>query len=221
MKISKETTEILKNFATINSGLAFKKGSNLRTISPQKNVLAIAKISETMPRDFVIYDLNQFLTTVSAFQEPEINFEDKQAIIGDDTSKAYYTYASAETVTQVPEKTPALPSVDISFVLDESAMQAAIRMAGILAVPDVALIGREGKAYLSAIDSANGTGHRFERVVGDANNNYRIIYRVDNLKFLPRDYEVRISAKGISHFKSKKDDVEYYIAAEIGSTFDK
>ena len=61
MKISQETLAVLKNFTTINSGIYFKEGNTLSTVSPQKNILADAKINETIPCSFGIYDLNNFL----------------------------------------------------------------------------------------------------------------------------------------------------------------
>jgi hypothetical protein len=45
-----------------------------------------------------------------------------------------------------------------------------------------------------------------------------MVFKIENLKILNRDYEVRVSAKGISHFKSSKGDVEYWIATEQGAS---
>jgi hypothetical protein len=45
-----------------------------------------------------------------------------------------------------------------------------------------------------------------------------MIFKVENLKLLPRDYDVTVSAKGIANFKSKTGDIEYWIATEQGST---
>ena len=42
MKISDNTRSILKNFATINSGIKVGTGSQLKTISNMKNILAVA-----------------------------------------------------------------------------------------------------------------------------------------------------------------------------------
>ena len=39
MKLSQETTAILKNFSHINQGIYFKKGNVISTMSPQKNIL--------------------------------------------------------------------------------------------------------------------------------------------------------------------------------------
>ena len=64
MKLSDKTLVILKNFAGINNSILVKRGDNLRTISLAKNILAEANINEEFPRDFAIYDLNQFLKTL-------------------------------------------------------------------------------------------------------------------------------------------------------------
>ena len=61
MKLSEKTLNLLKNFSSINQSILFKKGSSLRTISVMKNILAEAQIDEDLPKDFGIYDLNQFL----------------------------------------------------------------------------------------------------------------------------------------------------------------
>ena len=64
MKLSNETLTVLKNFSSINTGIFFKQGSVLSTVSPQKNILADAQISENIPQDFGIYDLNNFLSVI-------------------------------------------------------------------------------------------------------------------------------------------------------------
>ena len=60
MKLSEKTFTLLKNFATINNSVLVKQGSKLRTISIAKNILAEATVNEEFPRDFAIYELNQF-----------------------------------------------------------------------------------------------------------------------------------------------------------------
>ena len=62
MKLSKETVDVLKNFASINSGIEFKTGNKISTISSSKTVLAKATLKDDFPHDFCVYDLNQFLS---------------------------------------------------------------------------------------------------------------------------------------------------------------
>jgi hypothetical protein len=44
-------------------------------------------------------------------------------------------------------------------------------------------------------------------------------FKTENLKMVIGDYDVNISSKGISHFKNKKDNLEYWIALEPDSKY--
>ena len=61
MKFTNNTIALLKNFSAINTNLQFTAGNVIKTISPQKNILARAEVEEDFPQDFAIYDLNKFL----------------------------------------------------------------------------------------------------------------------------------------------------------------
>ena len=58
MIINNETVETLKNFAEINLSLVIETGDVIKTVSEQTNVLAKAKLNQSFPQDFAIYDLN-------------------------------------------------------------------------------------------------------------------------------------------------------------------
>jgi hypothetical protein len=219
MKLSKETTEILKNFASINPSLIFKAGSVQKTISPQKTVLAIANVSESFDKEFAIYDLTQFISTVSMFEDAELKLGEDTLTVTNGKGRANIRYAKSDLIQAPADKTLSLSSTEISFVLEAGTLQSAIRAAGVLGLPEIALIGRDGVAYLAAIDSRTEGSNNFMYEVGKSETNYRMIFKIDNLKLLPRDYEVRVSAKGLSHFKSKTNDIEYWIAAEQSSKY--
>ena len=46
-----------------------------------KNILGEAGITETFPRDFGIYDLNEFLGVLSLVKDAEVNFDDSHLIV--------------------------------------------------------------------------------------------------------------------------------------------
>lgn len=51
MKLSEQTVEVLQNFSSINNSLVFKKGTVLRTVSPQKTVLAEVEVGDNFSHD--------------------------------------------------------------------------------------------------------------------------------------------------------------------------
>ena len=219
MKLSKETTEILKNFATINPSMIFQPGTVQKTVSPQKTVLAKANVAESFGQEFAIYDLNQFIGTMSLFEDPDLELGSESLTITNGRARTNYRYAKADLIQAPPAKDISLPSSDVAFTIEADALKSALRAAGVLGLPEIALVGRDGTAYLSAIDSRNQASNTFEYPVGSADVSYMMVFKIDNLKLLDREYEVKVSSKGISHFKSTTGDVEYWIATEQNSTF--
>ena len=55
--ITRETIDLLKNFAGINSNILIEPGNKIKTISNYKNVMAEATVSETFEQQFGIWDL--------------------------------------------------------------------------------------------------------------------------------------------------------------------
>ena len=94
MKFSKQTFEILKNFSTINSNILVKPGNTLSTITGAKNVMSEAKVAEEFDVEFGIWDLSKFLGTISLFQDPEFEFEEKYVLIKSSTGSCVKYYYS-------------------------------------------------------------------------------------------------------------------------------
>ena len=60
MKFSDVTLDVLKNFSSINSSMLFRSGNTIRTISPQKTIMAKATVDTDFPKRFAIYNLDRF-----------------------------------------------------------------------------------------------------------------------------------------------------------------
>ena len=80
VQLSAKTVQILANFAAINSSILFKKGNVIKTISNAQNILAKAVVDETFPQDFAIYDLSQFLSAISLFNDPVLIFDNENYV---------------------------------------------------------------------------------------------------------------------------------------------
>ena len=105
MRLSDKTLMLLKNFSTINQSILFKQGNSLRTISVMKNILAEATIEEDIPKDFGVYDLNQFLNALSLHQKPELDFKnDGYTVISEDRARSKYFFADPNVIISPPEK---------------------------------------------------------------------------------------------------------------------
>ena len=221
MKLSDKTLSLLKNFSGINQSILFKEGDKLRTISVMKNILAEATITETFPKDFGIYDLNQFLNGLNLHQTPELDFvNDKYVIIREGKSESKYYFADPSVIVIPPDKEIVLPSEDVCFVLNTQQLDKLLKAAAIYQLPDLSAVGEAGVVKLVVRDKKNDTSNDFSIVVGETDSIFTFNFKVENIKILPGSYEVVISEKLLSQFTSTDRDLKYYIAMEPDSTFE-
>jgi len=221
MKLSDKTLSLLKNFSGINQSILFKEGDKLRTISVMKNILAEATITETFPKDFGIYDLNQFLNGLNLHQTPELDFEnDKYVMIREGKSRSKYFFADPSVIVTPPDKEIVLPSEDVCFELNTQQLDKLLKAAAIYQLPDLSAVGEAGVVKLVVRDKKNDTSNDFSIVVGETDSIFTFNFKVENIKILPGAYEVVISQKLLSQFTSTDRDLKYYIAMEPDSTFE-
>lgn len=221
MKLSDKTLSLLKNFSGINQSILFKEGDKLRTISVMKNILAEATITETFPKDFGIYDLNQFLNGLNLHQTPELDFEnDKYVMIREGKSRSKYFFADPSVIVIPPDKEIVLPSEDVCFVLNTQQLDKLLKAAAIYQLPDLSAVGEAGVVKLVVRDKKNDTSNDFSIVVGETDSIFTFNFKVENIKILPGAYDVVISQKLLSQFTSTDRDLKYYIAMEPDSTFE-
>lgn len=218
MKFSENTVSILKNFSTINPSVMFKSGNTIRTISPQKTVMASATIAETLTSNAGVYDLSRFLATLSLFNDPDVEFMDKQFLIKSGQSTVKYTYASESMIVTPPDSDLIIPDPDVVVNLTNDNLQKVIRAASVLQLGEIAFKGDGEKISVAAIDTKNPTADGFDiELAATTTKNFLLVIKVENLKLLQADYTVSLSSKGLAHFKS--DKVQYFIAIEKQSVF--
>ncbi len=217
MKISTNTVNVLKNFAKINPSIVIAEGNVLKTISPSKTIMAKAKVETEFDKRFAIYNLDRFISTMSLFTDPDLKFGDKSVEIYDGNKKSQYTYADESTVTKAPEKEIKLPSVDVTFTLTNDNLKDVEKAAGVLALPEIAVVGDGTTVSLQAIDTKNPSGDVYSVEIGTTDKVFKAIFKSENIKIIPGDYQVSISSAGISNFSGK--EVDYWIAVEASSQF--
>ena len=220
MKLSDITLSLLKNFSTINQSILFKQGSKLRTISVMKNIYAEASIGENLPKDFGIYDLNQFLNGLTLHNSPDLDFtNDGHLVIKEGRMRSKYFFADPGVIVTPPDKEIEIPSVDVSFELSTNQLDKLLKAAAVYQLPDLAVKGGEGVVKLVVRDKKNDTSNSFSVIVGETDKQFTFNFKIENIKILPGTYEVVVSQKLLSKFTNKDCDLRYYIALEPDSTF--
>jgi len=220
MKLSDKTVNILKNFSSINQSILFKEGNKLRTISVMKNILAEAEIDEDIPKDFGIYDLNQFLNGLNLYSSPDLDFDnDGYVVIKEGRSRAKYFFADQNVIVTPPDKEINLPSEDVTFDLDNQQLDKLLKAAAVYQLPDLSVVGEAGVVKLVIRDKKNDTSNDFSIIVGETSSEFVFNFKVENIKIIPGTYEITVSQKLLAKFTNKNYELTYYIALEPDSTF--
>ena len=224
MKLSEHTISVLKNFASINQNLVIREGSELQTMSAMKNIVARSGVEENFPKEMAIYDLNEFLAALSLFSSPVLEFDDQYVTIKEEsnpTNSLKYFY-SDPSVVQSPSKTITMPSEDITFELSSGDLSKMKRASAVIGAPDMVLENTDEpfKSILNAIDKTNDTANNYSLDIStNGDGQFKFYFKVENLKLMDGSYDVSVSSRNISNFKSKNSDVEYWIALEPESTY--
>jgi len=218
MKLTSNTISILKNFSTINQNLMVKTGNTLSTMSAMKNIVAQAEVTDGFPQEFAIYDLNEFLSALSLFEEPELNFQDQYVTITQEGSRKNlkYWFSDPEVVTK-PSKAIVMPSTEVTFNLSSDTLNEIQKAAAVIGAPDMALVN----GSLMVTDKKNDTANAYETGLDakETDADYKFWFKVENLKLMSGSYDVEVSSKNISHFTNSAVGVEYWIALEPESKY--
>ena len=218
MKLSNETVSVLKNFSTINQNLVIKGGNKIATMSAMKNIVAKAEVIEDFPQEFAIYDLNEFLSAISLFSKPELEFENDFVMITEEgTSTSLKYWYSDPSVVTTPTKDITMPECEVKFNLSSDTLSTIQKAAAVIGAPDMAL--ESGSLKVTDKKNATANNYALDLDVASQSDNYKFWFKVENLKLIQGSYDVQVSSKNISHFKNSTGNVEYFIALEPESAY--
>ena len=222
MKLSNNTISVLKNYATINQNLMIKGGKEITTMSAMKNIIARAEVEEDFPQEVAIYDLNEFLSCLSLFKIPNLEFNNSYVMISEDekpTTKMKYFYSDPSVVT-TPEKMITMPSNEITFTLDSATLSNITKAAAVISSADLVLENTSGTSSLTVKDKKNDTANSYSMgVETKGEGKFSFFFKVENLKLIDGKYNVEVSSKNISHMKNESTPIEYWIALEPESNY--
>ena len=223
MKLSKHTLSMLKNFSDINMSIEIKEGNVLRTVSVQKNILAQAELEDSFPQDFAIYELNRFLGAVSLFDDPEFTFNGKSTNIGTAKHSVDYVYCDPSMIVTPPENNITFPDPEVKFTLSQDALSQIMKASNVLGTPEIAIEGGphpNDVIRIKALDVNNDSTDTFKVVLDEkSEHTFMFVFKTENMKMIPGNYDVEISSKGISHFSLQGQKLQYWIATEASSTY--
>lgn len=205
--MQKETIEVLKNAASINQGILIVEGNQIRTMAVMNNVFLTANVPDTFDREFAIYDLNEFLSTLSLFDKPEVAFKDDHILVAQHKSKIKYYYSAPSVVVSPPKDKKIVITGDFSFKLTDIILTQLIKAASIMKL-DTVEITQNGLRAFNKKNGGNQYDVKLEDVTGELAESK--LLTIELLKMIGRDYTVTVGDRA-AKFNSIDGDLEYII----------
>jgi len=224
MKLSDNTIAILSSFSTINNSIFIEAG-NVVKVKPvlSSSPTAKAVLEDDFPVDFGIYEVKKLLTLLKLFKQPELEFEGNVLRISDSRMKAVFRSTPKEHISHPSyEKDYKLPSVDVSFKLEENDLSTVSKSAAILGMPNISFIGDGSNIFLSTYNSNLPKNQKdndnLKINVGETDRTFNMIFNLDDLMFIKNNYDVELCFKGITKFNA--DEITYWVSPNGKSTYD-
>lgn len=220
MQLTQTTIDILKNFSSINTNLVIRAGSKIETMSASKDIMVSYDCEESFAQQMSIFNMNEFLGVLNAFNKPELDLDVKYVTIKQGKQKVKYNYADEAFLITPPKKGLNFPAADISFELGDVTLSKLQKMASILSAEDMSVIGDGKTISIKIFDKKNPSTNTFDfDVETDTSEIFQVNFKIDKLKLYPGTYTLDISSKRISRFTHSTLPLIYFIAVESDSTF--
>lgn len=216
MKMNERTLTVLKNFASINSGVVLRPGLIQKTVSPESTILVEAHLEDDFAETFGIYDLNQFLGNITTLNNPELDFTSQSVIMKDSELELNFYSASPNLIVSPPEgKELVMKDPDVSFNLTYATLQKLLRLASMNDLSNLSVLGKNGGIYLQAHEAKNDTSNFASSKISDYDGaDFAVMFKTENLKLIPDDYKVEIKIGGFTCWTNKTNTLKYFIALE-------
>ena len=216
MKLSEYTLTVLKNFASINSGVVIRPGSLQQTISPEESILVKAELTDVFPSQFGIYDLNQFLGNVTTLNNPELTFTDKIVTLDDGAVQMVYFSCRPELIKSPPDKPFDLKNPDVTFDLTHAALSKILKLGSMNSLSHLSFTGAGNEIRMKVHDRKSDSSNFAATMISE--NTYKEDFSesfvTDSLKMLQDDYTVEMKLGAFAKFTGKKTNIKYFIAFE-------
>jgi len=215
MKISKQTLSILKNFAAINQSIVLEKGHEVSTVSHAGNIFARFKAPEDFPEEVPLYDLPEFLSALSLFQDSEQKFKKDHVVLSDGTQTLKYSYSESNVVTKAPKIAEEQLANPLGvFKLTHAELTNLIKAAPVCKADEIVFESKDRKVSLKAHSKSKPDLNNYAvGIGGQCDSDFEVRLSFDSFKMIEDDYEISLYDSFI-RFNNETAGLEYIIATE-------
>lgn len=231
MKLSKETVQILKQFATYNENFQVKpnvtpEGKTLiGTKNADSTIFITSEIEEKFDKTMTLFRLPVLLQTVALLgDDHEIELHGSYLTVKSPTrQQVRINYAEPDTLVLPKTLTPNLPPFDVNFVLSKEDLTKLTRFADLFDLPQIKFSLDDTNALVvEAFDDRDPSKNSFKVELAEkifTSNEFVVCLKRDMLKFsIDGDYRVGLSSGKLVRFESQSSPTTYIFPALLEGT---
>ncbi|AUE22565.1 sliding clamp [Aeromonas phage Ah1] len=223
MQLSKETVEILSNFAKINPSVVLKPGTFVNTKSVNNVLYAESTIKDTVDSELRIYSLGEFLGVAAMVGLPADVTEDGEYITIKNASggkaMAKIKMAEAGTIAH-PKKALTMPTASVVFEITAEQLKQIDKSASTMSLVDLHFVN-DGRKIIARLTGGESNSNSFEIAIADDfegdDATFDFIVAIGNMKMIDGKYTVMIAKEGAICFKGAT--ASYIIAIDSKSKY--
>jgi len=233
VNLNPETIEVLNNYQTINSNIALGEPGFVRTMAVSKTLMAKAIIPDQFPYEFGIYDLGEFLSCLSMFDNPVLQFDDnkKYVTITDGITTFKYFFSEVGSLT-VPTNDINLECNDVTFTLTHDQLTQLRKASATLKANQLSVrmtsmdssVAHSSSQFIQCVilDKQNPTSNQFTMNIANCSINttaeFDFVFDINNFKFkIANEYEFGIDKKQVALVKA--GNINYWVALDKTTTY--
>ncbi|ACV50236.1 gp45 sliding clamp protein [Delftia phage PhiW-14] len=215
--LSKETRAALATAALVNNSIRIGRGNRILSMSPTQSVILEAEIPDTFPEEFSIYELNRFLQVLSQMEGAELGFNNSDHVmITSGRTSVKYMFANSEFVTH-PGNQIALPTEELRCRLTGEDLAQITRLARVFGHNNLAFQAKGGVVHMITTtpelgNAASDNSILIEGAEVTQDGFYRL--QLQHLVMPSGDYDLAISAAGITSFKRVDGKLNLFVGIE-------
>lgn len=222
MILSDKTLEVLTSFCAINPSMKLDWDGSIAVVSPQGNMLAVAKVPETYPFAWNIFDVPQMIGVIK-LMDPATAIAQTHAdhvIFKQPNSTVVYRFTEPTMLKTVANKDGVIKSVSASASITWKEMQQLIKAAMMLRNTHVKIEtnGDQTQLILTSYNSGNPavSNYSLSIPIDGLSEEFPFescSFKIEHFNLLKNDYKLRVASKCL-FLESEDGNVKYWIGKE-------
>jgi len=233
MKLSKQTIQILKNFAKINDSIIIYPGSLIRSRTNDNYIIGEYECDEVFEGELSIYDLHRFLNSLKLIgPEPHISFVEEDTVVHITDNKTHKIRYGLTPKSMVPDMDKGITKFNpvVSFDLSEETIDKIHRAASALNVEHmrVSNIPENDGSLIIKVHQLEGEGTGSKRTTDfydidigtvKSDETFSFVFDISSLPTYPGSYKVSMAESVISKFEHQDIPLTYWVAMRDESKY--